>query len=105
MHNNGYIRRKDIMPYLRKNLAYWNKEDIYKSLEQMPLPQKIKSANQYIKKSTVMYYLTRCIVYWNDEDVAELISYMPTVNGLMIKVFKLQKKKEVHCYVEKTNNT
>jgi hypothetical protein len=23
----------------------------------------------------------------------------------MIKVFRLQKKKEVHCYVEKTNNT
>jgi hypothetical protein len=52
-----------------------------------------------------MYYLTRCIVYWGDEDVAALIPYMPTVSGLMIKVFRLQKKKEVHCYVEKTNNT
>ena len=105
MQNDGYIRIRDIMPHLRKNLTYWSENDIYKSLNSMPLPQKIKCATKYIKKSTVMYYLKRCIVYWEAEDVAALIPYMPTTSGLMIKVFGLQKKKEVHCYFKETNNT
>ena len=84
MKNDGFVKHKDIMPYLFENLAYWGDEEICFVLEKMPVSIKGKITEKYIRKSDVIYFLRKYIYYWGSEEVEQLINRMPTINGILI---------------------
>lgn len=87
MKNDGYVKIDDVMPYLLKTLAYWSSEDVYKTLERMPIESNLRLIGErYIKKSNVMRFLREDLAYWGANDVSNVLKRMPTLNGLGIKL-------------------